>query len=157
MDTSQQLLSSWKEISQYLNRGVRTVQRWERELGLPVRRPRGKSRSAVVAMRSELDHWLQACPISKYADEAAGRHPQGGSEGQRFLLATTEFGLTLTGLACAFQSTAKIENTITKARSAYQIVLKFRDRMTLNEPERAKLDSRLEELRSALRGLGQPL
>jgi hypothetical protein len=57
------VLNSWKEIAVYLNRGVRTVQRWEAELGLPVRRPRGKSRSAVLAMRSELDAWTKACPM----------------------------------------------------------------------------------------------
>lgn len=56
------LLSSWKEIANYLHRGVRTIQRWELELGLPVRRPAGKRRSAVIAMRSELDEWLRACP-----------------------------------------------------------------------------------------------
>ena len=58
------LLNSWKEIASYLNRGVRTVQRWEAELGLPVRRPRGKNRSAVIAMRSEIDEWLKSCPAS---------------------------------------------------------------------------------------------
>ena len=31
-------LDSWKEIAAYLNRGVRTVRRWEREEGLPVHR-----------------------------------------------------------------------------------------------------------------------
>ena len=31
-------LDSWKEIAAYLGRGVRTVQRWEREEGLPVHR-----------------------------------------------------------------------------------------------------------------------
>lgn len=56
-------LNSWKEIAQYLGRGVRTVQRWEAELGLPVRRPRGKSRSAVVAVRSELDEWMARAPL----------------------------------------------------------------------------------------------
>jgi hypothetical protein len=29
------LLNSWKEIAAYLNRGIRTVQRWEAELGMP--------------------------------------------------------------------------------------------------------------------------
>jgi hypothetical protein len=52
------VLNSWKEVAAYLGRGVRTVQRWERELALPVRRPRGKSRSAVIAFRAELDIWL---------------------------------------------------------------------------------------------------
>jgi hypothetical protein len=56
------VLNSWKEISTYLGRGVRTVQRWEAELNLPVHRPRGKSRSAVVAFRQELDEWLQCTP-----------------------------------------------------------------------------------------------
>src|SRR3954463_10845884 len=31
-------LDSWKEIAAYLRRGVRTVQRWERDEGLPVHR-----------------------------------------------------------------------------------------------------------------------
>src|SRR5947209_20291986 len=62
---SSELLNSWKEIAAYLNRGVRTVQRWEIELGLPIRRPRGKNRSAVMAIRSELDAWLKACPVSR--------------------------------------------------------------------------------------------
>ncbi|PYP91542.1 MAG: hypothetical protein DMG65_06770 [Candidatus Angelobacter sp. Gp1-AA117] len=61
------LLNSWKEIAAYLNRGVRTVQRWEAELGLPVRRPRGMSRSAVIAMRSEIDAWLKTCPVTEHA------------------------------------------------------------------------------------------
>jgi len=57
-DSGSEILNSWKEVAQYLGRGVRTVQRWEHELGLPVRRPRGKSRSAVIAFREELDGWL---------------------------------------------------------------------------------------------------
>jgi hypothetical protein len=51
-------LSSWKEIAQYFGRGVRTVQRWEERLGMPVRRPHGKSRSAVMAITEELDQWM---------------------------------------------------------------------------------------------------
>ena len=31
-------LDSWKEIAAYLRKGLRTVQRWERTEGLPVRR-----------------------------------------------------------------------------------------------------------------------
>ena len=39
------ILNSWKEIANYLGRGVRTVQRWERDLRLPVHRPKGKDRA----------------------------------------------------------------------------------------------------------------
>ncbi len=56
------VLNSWKEIASYLGRGVRTVQRYERDLALPVRRPRGTSRSAVIALKEELDAWLRNAP-----------------------------------------------------------------------------------------------
>jgi hypothetical protein len=59
---STEVLSSWKDIAQYLKRGVRTVQRWESELALPVRRRRGKRRAGVSAIRSEIDIWLSTCP-----------------------------------------------------------------------------------------------
>jgi hypothetical protein len=52
------ILNSWKEIASYLGRGVRTVQRWERDLGLPVRRPHGRKRSTVMALVREIDAWL---------------------------------------------------------------------------------------------------
>ncbi len=57
------VLNSWKEIAEYLGRGRRTVQRWERELRLPVHRPKGKSRSAVIALPRELDAWLARAPL----------------------------------------------------------------------------------------------
>jgi len=56
-------LSGWKEIANYLGKGVRTVQRYERELALPVRRPAGKSTGSVVATKAELDGWVKASPI----------------------------------------------------------------------------------------------
>ena len=58
-----QFLSGWKEIANYLGKGVRTVQRYERQLGLPVRRPAGKPSGSVVATRAELDAWVTASPI----------------------------------------------------------------------------------------------
>ena len=51
-------LNSWKEISAYLGRGIRTVQRWERDLGLPVHRVGKGPRSPVHAFPSELTAWL---------------------------------------------------------------------------------------------------
>ncbi|MBZ5629467.1 MAG: hypothetical protein LAO06_11450 [Acidobacteriia bacterium] len=58
-----EILNSWKEIANYLGRGVRTVQRWERDLGLPVHRPKGKDRSAVLAFPNELQAWLRRTPV----------------------------------------------------------------------------------------------
>ena len=58
-----EVLSGWKEIANYLGKGVRTVQRYEWELGLPVRRPAGKPRGSVIATRAELDAWVMASPV----------------------------------------------------------------------------------------------
>jgi hypothetical protein len=64
------LLNSWKEISCYMGRGVRTVQRWEMNFGMPVHRPAGRSRSAVVAFAHELDSWLRERGIPAVAPAA---------------------------------------------------------------------------------------
>src|SRR5262252_1170773 len=54
------VLTSWKEIAAYVGKGVRTVQRWERDLGLPVLRPTGGAyKSTVMAHLDDLDSWLR--------------------------------------------------------------------------------------------------
>ena len=50
-------LNGWKEISNHLQRGVRSAQRWER-LGLPVTRINNTVRSPVIARSEDLDQWL---------------------------------------------------------------------------------------------------
>ncbi len=66
------VLTSWKEIAAYFGKGVRTVQRWEVTLGLPVRRPQGSaSRNIVMATRSELDTWLETQWKAAARDEAS--------------------------------------------------------------------------------------
>jgi hypothetical protein len=54
-----ELLTSWKEIASYLGKGVRTVQRWEQQFGLPIRRPNERVKGIVHATRQELDLWLE--------------------------------------------------------------------------------------------------
>jgi len=65
------VLSSWKEIAAYLGRGVRTAQRWEAELQMPVYRPWGKDHSAVIAMKSEIDRWIKSRSYEKRAQQIA--------------------------------------------------------------------------------------
>lgn len=50
-------LDSWKEISAYLKRDVRTLRRWEQDEGLPVYRHVHKRQATVYAYRRELDAW----------------------------------------------------------------------------------------------------
>jgi hypothetical protein len=65
-----ELLTSWKEIASYLGKGVRTVQRWEQQFGLPVRRPNEKAKGIVHATRGELDHWLVGHWSMRHMDAA---------------------------------------------------------------------------------------
>ena len=59
---NRRILNSWKEIANYMGRGVRTVQRYEQAYRLPIRRPAGRDRTSVMALREELDGWLSSSP-----------------------------------------------------------------------------------------------
>jgi hypothetical protein len=53
-------LDTWKAIARYLDRTVRTVQRWERLEGLPVRRHVHRRGASVYALQSEVDRWRRS-------------------------------------------------------------------------------------------------
>jgi tetratricopeptide (TPR) repeat protein len=67
----QQRLDSWKEIAAHLGRRVRTVQRWEREEGLPVHRHAHRRRGTVYAWSDELDAWHDGRQMAPSAAAAA--------------------------------------------------------------------------------------
>jgi len=73
---SSRVLKSWKEISNYLQVGMRTAQRWERDFDLPVHRIGGHRGSAVVSIVEELDKWLQTRPAG-----GLGLGPRGSETG----------------------------------------------------------------------------
>ena len=50
-------LNSWKEIASYLQRDVRTVQRWHQRAGLPVHRHADPQQRGVFAFEEELGAW----------------------------------------------------------------------------------------------------
>ena len=54
-----ELLESWKEISAYLNRNIRTCQYWEKKHGLPVHRLEDSPKARVFAYKKELNTWLR--------------------------------------------------------------------------------------------------
>ena len=74
-------LDSWKEIASYLGRGIRTVQRWEREEGLPVHRLDHDKRGSVYASRRELTAWWESRrrPDSAPASTSATASPHRAS------------------------------------------------------------------------------
>jgi hypothetical protein len=62
---SRKILNSWKDVANYLGRGVRTVQRYEEKFGLPVRRVAGRDRTSVMAFSDELDAWLNRAAMKE--------------------------------------------------------------------------------------------
>ena len=54
---TQQRLDGWKSIATYLKRTTRTVQRWEKQEGLPVHRIGHSAAASVFAHPEELDAW----------------------------------------------------------------------------------------------------
>jgi tetratricopeptide (TPR) repeat protein/TolB-like protein len=57
--SAREVLDSWKQISAYLGRDVRTCRRWEEHLGLPVHRLNGSPKARVRAYKDEVDRWLE--------------------------------------------------------------------------------------------------
>ena len=63
-------LDSWKEIATYLGREVRTVQRWEKQEGLPVHRHLHEKQGTVYAFKGELDAWIRSRRATEKAPES---------------------------------------------------------------------------------------
>jgi hypothetical protein len=61
------ILSGWKDIAGYVRKGIRTVQRWEREYDFPVRRTHVGPKSTVLAVPIEIDSWVRARDFQKSA------------------------------------------------------------------------------------------
>src|SRR5947207_6515780 len=73
-------LSGWQNIANYLNKGVRTLQRYEHELGLPVHRSAGATCSPVLADLAELDVWVKTSPFRSEFSRST-THPAPGFQG----------------------------------------------------------------------------
>jgi hypothetical protein len=54
-----QLLEAWKDIAAYMRRDVRTVQRWEKLLELPIHRLKDSRSGSVFAYKREIDAWRE--------------------------------------------------------------------------------------------------
>jgi hypothetical protein len=57
-------LDSWKEIAVYLDREVRTVQRWEKREHLPVHRHLHRKMGSIFAFKHEIDSWRDSRSLS---------------------------------------------------------------------------------------------
>lgn len=69
------MLNSWKEIASFFDRGVRTVQRWEHELQLPVHRIGKGKRSPVYASVPELKFWVATSGLNSAPQPSMDGNP----------------------------------------------------------------------------------
>lgn len=68
-------LQGWKEIAGYLGKSVRAVQRWEREMGLPVRRLKTPAGQVIFARRDEIEAWRAGQEIPRPPAASAPHQP----------------------------------------------------------------------------------
>jgi hypothetical protein len=54
------VLTCWKDIAHYVGKSVRTLQRWERESGFPVRRAKSREKGGILAIPREIDSWVKS-------------------------------------------------------------------------------------------------
>jgi len=118
-----ELLDSWKEIAVFLQRGVRTVQRWEREEGLPVHRHRHSRGGTVFALAPEIQKWLMTRAASEYS-ESSERPP----------LAITSIPASLAGDLAARCEAARLRAE--RARGRFQSIY---DRLQFGQAARGPL------------------
>ncbi len=83
--SAREVLQSWKEISAYLGRDVRTCRRWEENIGLPVHRLNGSPKARVLAYKDEIDRWLEMKLHERELETASGPSSPGAGTGARTL------------------------------------------------------------------------
>jgi hypothetical protein len=155
MSAQRAIVSGWKQIASHLGMGVRTVQRYEREHGLPIHRVGGKSRGAVIATKDELDTWITGPPARRNHVARSWPAARTNKLGAEFLLIDSEIALTFAGLALDAKDEAKRRRTIRTARKAYDTIMRLRKSIDFSETEKDKLDTNLQRLRTELQNLDQ--
>jgi hypothetical protein len=165
-----EILNSWKEIATYLDRGVRTVQRWQEDQGLPVRRI-GEGRVPVFAFADEINEWLRkqrgaaaegsrlkALPPDNHKLLAESRRLVSTSQrkGAEFLLLDLDVGLKFARYASnAGRDKQKKARNQRTARRAYDAILHLSRRLKTTVEENRRITEKLTILERELEQLGE--
>jgi len=155
MSAQHEIFGGWKQIANDLGKGVRSVQRYEREIGLPVHRPAGKAGGAVIATKTELDAWVTRGPTRIDLMPQRATVARTNRLGAQFLQIDSEIALTFAGIALQTGNKEKKRRTTQTARRAYDTIMQLRRGIDLSDAERRKLDANLERLKSERQRLGQ--
>lgn len=80
------ILRSWNQVARYMGKGVRTVQRWESDFGLPVRRLGKGKKNAVIAYTADLDEWVTQQCVTRSGANSSTRHAELAEQFEQFRL-----------------------------------------------------------------------
>jgi hypothetical protein len=150
-----EIISGWKEIANYLGKAVRSVQRYELGLALPIHRPAGKSRGVVFATKPELDAWITADSLRVNPMPKPWPTNRTNRIGAEFLQVDSEIALTFSALGLEARDEGKRRRLSQTARKAYETIMRLRQGIKLTDAESSKLNANLERLRNELQSLGQ--
>jgi len=116
VSTNRQRLDSWKEIAVFFGRDERTVNRWEKELGLPVHRLPG-TKGRVYAYADELSAWRAT---SRNAGAEQKQTPEPGTSGRRLTIVDGSHPLLdVASSASVPQTAAPTSSTATSRRPGW--------------------------------------
>ncbi len=149
------LLNGWKEIATYLKCGVRTAQRWQRELHLPIIRVRDGKRGPVMAESHNLDEWLKHRSES-VTNETVQRRTSAADVNSNFLWVELETGRQFARLAKTSKNASTIARRRQAARLAYDTLQRYLSRKVyLSQFELKDFHDKLQEFRQELEQLGE--
>ena len=162
------ILNSWKEIATYLDRGVRTLQRWERDEHLPIRRVGAGERAPVFAFTVEIDKWLRKHDTTAPADHITAAQSDSRkliAESQRLVSTLQRSGADFLFLdldvAQSMAKSALIAGADSQkkaraqriARRAHDTILYLSQRLNMTRQEASELKEKLAAVRRTLEQL----
>jgi hypothetical protein len=123
-----QRVDSWKGIANYFRRDVRTVQRWERQEGLPVHRHAHRKSSSIYALRRELSVWWGGRDLSNNHGESQNRrrppvHPRSTPSFPKDTSVQNSLVLLLKELLTTMLVEAKNQKAKRKTKSAASVAI----------------------------------
>jgi TolB-like protein len=123
---SESRLDSWKEIALYLHRDVTTVQRWEKQEGMPVHRHLHHKRGSVYALSSELDSWRQSRKLRFGEEQEAVLQTLAGAADQQKTVPRGRRWLVLGSAVVVLAAIVSLAYVATRMRSKDASLAKIR-------------------------------
>jgi hypothetical protein len=157
MASEPSFLNSWEEIVAYLHCGVRTVQRWEAHLGLPVVRPRQKAHSPVLAARADIDGRVKLRSGNDQSQiPVEAKAALAPSFPLQFLNTGIDLGMTFATMALSTNPRGRARSQRLRARATHihRLVLRTLDRSQLNQQDARSAQVRLRNLELILQEFG---